>query len=311
MSEPVIGEKGPFGIPLHQLQERFDQFVKSRQRSMLGVSEIAGLVITGILLTITLCGYFLYLLPARKELTDSQLERNRLNTQKRELEKNFEEHQGVKANVDKILESLQSFETKLLTPKNEGRIAVIEELNEMIARNELRSNGGATYSPLEPLQLDTENKGRPMSQTSRQSKWLSVFPGIGIDLTVDGPYRRLRQFVKEIEDNKWFLVINSIELEGSDNPSLMAAQSASAEGGQPTGEASVSLRLNLTSYFRRDSTGGSILNSNNADKAKKESEEEGSNNLNSNKEGLDKKKSEEPMPSNQKPKTKKDGSIES
>jgi Tfp pilus assembly protein PilO len=256
MSEPVVTEKNSFGLPV-QWQERWNQFVKTRQESILGVPEIITLSISGLLLMLVLYAYFVSLVPTRKLLAETQLERNRLETQKREIERGFEEHSSVKTNVDKILESLQKFETNLQTNQSEGRIAVITELNEMIRSNELRSNGGASYAPLEPLVIETEeDKGkgsRTISRSSKNSKWLSVYPGIAIDLTVDGSYGRLRKFVREIEDSKWFVVINSIELEGSEMAAMAATQSS--EGGSSS-EVPVSLRLNLAAYFKRDLAGG-------------------------------------------------------
>ncbi len=86
----------------------------------------------------------------------------------------------------------------------------------------------------------------------------STFPGIGVTLTVEGGYANLRRFVRDVEADRQFVVINTVELEGvtdTDAPPPVAPP----DGTDPNAVAAptsargtlVSLRLDMAAYFRR------------------------------------------------------------
>lgn len=90
----------------------------------------------------------------------------------------------------------------------------------------------------------------------------SVFPGIGVALTVEGTYANLRRFIRDIEADRQFVVVNAVELEGvtDSNSTTATAPLVSPEGvvvaAQPSGPsrgALVSLHLDMAAYFRRAS----------------------------------------------------------
>jgi Tfp pilus assembly protein PilO len=69
----------------------------------------------------------------------------------------------------------------------------------------------------------------------------SLYPGIGIAVTVEGPYANLRRFLREVEASKQFIIINAVELEGV------------TDANSQSGAALVSLHLDMATYFQRDS----------------------------------------------------------
>jgi len=78
------------------------------------------------------------------------------------------------------------------------------------------------------------------------------FAGIAISLTVEGQYQNLRRFIRDLETNKQFVIINSVELERATE-----TDSAAAVAGDPAAGARsslVSLRLEMATYFQRGST---------------------------------------------------------
>ena len=100
----------------------------------------------------------------------------------------------------------------------------------------------------------------------------SVFPGIGVTLTVEGTYPSLRRFIRDIEADRQFVVINTVELEGvtdsnsahQTTPQMVQPPAVAPEtpGAQPQVQpqiqspsrgALVSLRLDMAAYFRRAS----------------------------------------------------------
>jgi hypothetical protein len=95
----------------------------------------------------------------------------------------------------------------------------------------------------------------------------SIFPGIGVTLTVEGAYPNLRRFIGDIEaDRRQFVVINTVELEGVTDANAAEAPAPApvvpgAEPGNaqpqtqtPSRNALVTLRLDLVAYFRRAAT---------------------------------------------------------
>ena len=97
------------------------------------------------------------------------------------------------------------------------------------------------------------------STRTGSAKWQSLYPGIGINVTVEGAYPNLRRFVRELEISNQFIVINSVELEkATDSSALPVAEvpTIPGEGEKPAAPRStlVSLRLDMAAYFRREAT---------------------------------------------------------
>jgi hypothetical protein len=117
-----------------------------------------------------------------------------------------------------------------------------------------------------------------------RSKFRSLFPGVYVTTTVEGPYANLRRFIRDIETGNEFVVISAVELEPSDTEQKSAAPVSgpqpAAPGGftepiDPTGAAGprsiqpgpaqpqpdrlrgrthgavVRLRMEMAAYFRR------------------------------------------------------------
>ena len=109
-----------------------------------------------------------------------------------------------------------------------------------------------------------ERRRRDTTEQTAQRVVQSVFPGIGVTLTVEGTYPNLRRFIRDIEADRQFVVINTVELEGvtdtgsADAPPPPAADGApgAAPSQGPSRGALVSLRLDMAAYFRRAATAG-------------------------------------------------------
>jgi Tfp pilus assembly protein PilO len=111
------------------------------------------------------------------------------------------------------------------------------QLNETMRKHTLRNTAGPVYTALDQL---VPGASATAAAKSGNARWQSLYPGIGIAVTVEGPYANLRRFLREIEGSRQFIVINAIELEGV------------TEGDAVTGAALVSLRLDMATYFQRD-----------------------------------------------------------
>jgi hypothetical protein len=88
-----------------------------------------------------------------------------------------------------------------------------------------------------------------------------------VSVTLEGQYPNLRHFIRDIEANKQFLIINSVQLENATGAQASLPPTAPAPPGtaQPTGAppdgalptpgsktSLVSLQLDMVKYFRRE-----------------------------------------------------------
>jgi Tfp pilus assembly protein PilO len=234
-------EPSKYSDMLARVREQLFLFKASRQKKMLRVEEIIGIAASSLLLLLALFSYFYFYSPSLTEYEEAQLERNKLQKSLREAQSS-DTNMSEQESVTHIRESMTKFETDNLPVRSEGRITVIETLNDLIRQNGLRVATGISFAPLDALSTE---EGQPQQKRNlANEKLLSVYPGVGVNLTVEGSYPRLRKFVTDLEQSKHFVVIDAIELEG--------VSGAARAPGESAGETTVSLRLTLAAYFRRD-----------------------------------------------------------
>ena len=232
-----------------------------RRRGPLGLPEIAALATAGALLLAAVFSYLFLLVPERSRQQTLSTDRETLQRQLLTTESVVGENKGTQERVQNILGSLGDFELQHLGQSGSGTKTVIEELNRLILKNGLRISGGITFTELKETAPGSEEARRTSPRRGGGSEEgparvvQSVFPGIGILMTVEGTYPNLRRFVRDIEADRQFVVINSVELEGvTDTSGVTAApitgEAPSAPAG-PSRGALVSLRLDLAAYFRR------------------------------------------------------------
>ena len=250
-----------------QIRVRFDQMKRSSGLRVIGIPELIGLSVAVLLALGTILAYFYFLVPASARLTSAKLERDRLQGQVRASQVNLKEDTDARATVDKINASLKDFEDNRLTAPTAGRLSLYAELNDLIRGNGLRNTSGPSYTTLEPL--GTKAQVQPTASAEQQSntKWQSIYPGVSVSVTVEGPYQSVRHFVRDIETSRQFLIVNAIELEGVTQSGAVQETSivrtpTPTRGGrtamppgvtQPSGARGtlVSLRLDLATYFQR------------------------------------------------------------
>jgi Tfp pilus assembly protein PilO len=246
------------------LRTRFDSFRTTRRRSALGLPEALALAVAALLLLVAVLSYLFLLVPQRSRLQNLEIERADLQRLLQSTRGSISEQKGTQQNVSEILGSLDRFEVDHLGQSSSGVKTVYEELNRLIIKNNLRISGGITYTQLQeavPGADANQTQRRPGGEETTARVVQSVFPGIGVTLTVEGTYANLRRFIRDIEADRQFVVINTVELEGvtDSNAGAVAPAPASPEGPSaavaPTRGALVSLRLDMAAYFRRSGAG--------------------------------------------------------
>jgi len=231
-----------------RIRARLQRFNSSRGQRILGPAEVIGVAGSFLILLLVIVSYLYFLLPARSHLDALESERSRLQTQLRTSQDLVTQGRSTEARVQDITQSLEDFENKKLVGANSGRLGLYDSLNLLIRKNGLRNTSGPAYVPLEPA----DSKAATTGTRSANTKWQSIYPGIAISVTVEGQYPNLRRFIQDIETNRQFVIMNSVELErATETNSLPSTE------GEPTGAtraALVSLRLEMASYFQRSTT---------------------------------------------------------
>jgi hypothetical protein len=236
MSQEIVAGPRPRTNPV-------TSFLNSRRSKMFGVAEIVALAVSCFVLLLVLLSYLYFLVPARSRRVTAEADRARIQANLDKLRGIVHEEQSTRERVDAISSSLNRFETVSLVKQDQGRMALYGELNSLITKNGLRNTSGPAYTPLDPL-------GAKVAGNSVNTKWQSVYPGIGVLVTVEGHNQHLRHFLQDIERTKQFVNINQVELQRAENSSQLAA--TESESG-PRGSL-VSLQLNMAMYYQRQET---------------------------------------------------------
>jgi len=247
METPAVAPRRRISVSLAQVR-------RAPVLNVIGLPELIGLTAAALIAIITLFAYFYFFLPARSRMNSAQLERDRLQAILRSSEFNLQDTTTVTEKVSSINTSMQNFENNWLPVAESGRLSLYSTLNDLIKSNGLRNTAGPSYTPLEPI--GSKKQISPSESATKQglSKWQSIYPGIAVSLTVEGPYQGVRHFVRDIEASRQFLIINAVELEGVTQTgvpeSLPPARPGvpGATGGKGT---LVSLRLEMATYFQR------------------------------------------------------------
>ncbi len=192
---------------------------------MFGVPELFGAAAALLLLVVAVASYFYLLAPARQELAALESEKTRAQ----KLLQSSADGSARQASAAEIINSLRRFEAENLLTQTEGQTRAIIELNEITRRNGV-SKPGFEFTPLQAVDATSAAATRA---TTRGGNLQTVYPGIGVQLSVEGGYANVRRLIRDIEASPQFVIINTVELENANNASSL-----------------VSLRLNMAAYFR-------------------------------------------------------------
>lgn len=240
---------------------------------MWGIPEIAvfGVAVLAVLLTAIL--YLLLVFPAQRDLERNRASRNELEKQIFTARNRYGSITSTKERVSEIIRSAEDFETRFLRPENESKVALYQRINTLMSGYGLVNTSGPDYVPLE---ITDANRTQTAEENTGRSKFISIFPGVYVTMTVDGSYQNLRRFIRDIENGSEFVVVSAVELEPSENQERQPSGEASpttaganveavppgfpssvpqpapvrTDRGKTRGE-TVTLRLELAAYYRR------------------------------------------------------------
>lgn len=264
-NDTAVTGTGGAGARAAALRARLDTFRATRRRGPVGLPEFVALAFAALLLLAAVLSYLFLLVPQNSRAKSLDAEGESLKQVLASQQTSLGQGQDTEQRVSEILKSLGDFEVGHLGTTSSGTKTLIEELNRLIAKNGLRISGGINFTQLQET-VPGENTQRARRQGSGeqggQRVVQSIFPGVGVTLTVEGAYPNLRRFIRDIEgDRRQFIVINTVELEGVTDASASqqfvppvtneATPGAPPQAQAPTRGTLVSLRLDMATYFRR------------------------------------------------------------
>ncbi|HWP44679.1 MAG TPA: GspMb/PilO family protein [Blastocatellia bacterium] len=205
----------------------------------LSAGELVAAFLTLAFFVVVICYYFTSLKPEQDRLA-------RLEAQLREQQaqiigeagKPKEDASERLSKIQETLSTLETFRTEHLKNRSQGIITLFNDFNAIAAKNSVRLMSG--------IDMRDEGSGpTPERNASRSGEAiLDQFPSVKIDFTVAGEYQNLRNFISDLERNKQFIIIDSIQL-------ITVAEPAGGRGGQRRTQAGgVALSIGLTAYFQ-------------------------------------------------------------
>ncbi|HYX30242.1 MAG TPA: GspMb/PilO family protein [Pyrinomonadaceae bacterium] len=233
--------------------------------NVIGWPELIGLAGAALLAVIVVFAYLYFYLPANSRLTSIQLERTTLQSRLQAARAQYQENDTTSQTIARINASLEDFQANWLTAQSPGRMSLYTVLNNLIKSNGLRNTAGPSYSELDVIGTKTQVQPGITAEKQSTGKWQSIYPGVAVSVTVEGPYQSVRHFVRDIETSRQFLIINAVELEGVRGSGTMQDQplpttstvtknkNSGSKGSDIAGGRGgfVSLRLDLATYFQR------------------------------------------------------------
>lgn len=143
------------------------------------------------------------------------------------------------------IESLETFKTGHLKPFSTGRIDLIKEINALAKKHTVTLTSGIEMGASIAESTAEGGKADKKSSSTRKKsdEILSAFPSVTFRFTVFGQYPQVRAFINDLEREKQFLVIDSINLTNQE----ARTTSRRSRGEGVTG---IMLTLDMSAYFQ-------------------------------------------------------------
>jgi hypothetical protein len=230
-----------------QVRERPRLDLKSvRVPSVVHTLRLAEVVAVGLavgLVILTILYYFVSLAPVKDRLTTVEKESARqiqiITDQV--LPKHVP---SQKEQIQQAKDSLASFQGNDLKPMAQGRIEMINEINQLAKTDNVHLGSGIEMHVVNRAGSTAEGESQ-VSKKKKEADALDVFPRVQFHFVVRGEYRDLRKFLRDLEGSKQYIVVDSVNLsttEPKQGRGSRAAPVVSASG--------LSLTIGMNAYFR-------------------------------------------------------------
>jgi hypothetical protein len=213
----------------------------------LGIGESIAALIAIVLIVFVIAYYFSSLGPEQDNLRRLEAE---LAAQQRSIiasaQPTSETAHSAADMAKDALESLEDFKGSHLKPFSSGRIALINEINALAKKNNVTLTSGIDMGANAGEQNGESDEAGEKKSDSRRKKideMLNAFPSVSFRFTAFGQYPSLRTFINQLEHEKQFVVISSINL--SNQEAKTPGRRSRAEG-----VSGVMVTIEMFAYFR-------------------------------------------------------------
>ena len=147
------------------------------------------------------------------------------------------------------LESLETFKTGHLKPFSTGRIDLIKEINALAKKHTVTLASGiemgasVSESSAEGDKAGGKADKKSSSTRKKSDEILNAFPSVTFRFAVFGQYPQVRAFINDLERERQFLVIDSINL--TNQEARTASKRSHGEG-----VAGIMLTIEMSVYFQ-------------------------------------------------------------
>lgn len=204
----------------------------------LSAFEWVALVATVIFVGVVSFYYLNSTQPLRSKLSDLQAREKKLQSQQIDEKERRKLFEAQSANREKILDSLNSFESRLHNRKV-GITAIIDEVNQLAKANRVTAGDIAFRTdapaplPGEPTLGASPGVSPSPAAITQRDKLPNIYEGLGIDTTIEGDYHDLRRFISALERSRNFVIINTISLQSIDETQREKSKILKAPNGAP------------------------------------------------------------------------------
>ena len=143
--------------------------------------------------------------------------------------------------VKDALDSLQTFKSQYLKPLSSGRIALINQINALAKKNGVTLMSGIDM----PLENATQTEEQRNNRRKKAEDFFNIFPHMNMHFTVFGQYSNLRSFISELERDKQFMIIKSLNIISQEEKG-----GGGRRGGRAEGVSGLTLTIDASAYFQ-------------------------------------------------------------
>jgi hypothetical protein len=142
------------------------------------------------------------------------------------------------------IDSLETFKGSHLRPFSSGRIDLIKEINALAKKNSVTLTSGIDMGGAAAISDSDKTADKTTSQQrNKADEIFNAFPNVSFHFTVFGQYPNLRTFINQLEHEKHFLVVKSINLSNQE-----ARASSRRARSEPT--SGILLTIEMSAYFQ-------------------------------------------------------------
>jgi len=213
----------------------------------LNPGEAIAVLIAAAVLLWAVAQYFSSLKPEQDRLRAIEAE---LDAQQRSIIANAKPDGPGQPSEDQAkiaLDTLETFKGSHLKPFSSGRIALIKEINALAKKNNVTLTSGIDMGAdlgEQQAEVDQTSENKTTTRRKKTEDLLNAFPTVAFRFTVFGQYSNVRTFINELEREKQFVVINSVDLTNQE------ARTASRRSRGGEGASGIMLTIEMSAYFQ-------------------------------------------------------------